>query len=102
MNNKHQENGALRGPLIFNLPAFSFGVILTLDWPDGTRPGSCFRQNARLELSGNSAENGEGFRGRGVERKAGSWKELEPVLPYALLFGSGFLYRLLPRVSPVK
>ena len=76
MNNKHQENGALRGPLIFTLPTFSFGVILSLDWLDGTGPGSCFRQNARSELSGNSAENGEGFRGRGVERKAGSWKKL--------------------------
>jgi len=35
MNNKHQENGALRGPLIFTLPASSFVVILRLDWLDG-------------------------------------------------------------------
>src|SRR6516225_3919711 len=33
-------------------------------------------KNARLELSGNSAENGEGYRGRGLERKAGSCKKL--------------------------
>src|SRR6266481_4688532 len=36
MNNKHQENGALRGPLIFTLPASSFVVILIFDWLDGT------------------------------------------------------------------
>jgi hypothetical protein len=45
MNNQHQENGALRGPLIFTLPASSFVVILSLDWLDGTGRGS-FRQNA--------------------------------------------------------
>ena len=32
MNNKHQENGGLTGPLIFTLPVFS----LNLDWLDGT------------------------------------------------------------------
>ena len=35
MNNKHQENGALTGPLIFTLPASSFVVVLSLDWLDG-------------------------------------------------------------------
>ena len=35
MNNKHQENGALTGPLIFTLPASSLVVILRLDWLDG-------------------------------------------------------------------
>jgi hypothetical protein len=33
-------------------------------------------KNARLELSGASVENGEAYRGRGVERKAGSCKKL--------------------------
>jgi hypothetical protein len=36
MNNKHQENGALTGPLIFTQPASSFVVILNFDWLDGT------------------------------------------------------------------
>jgi hypothetical protein len=36
MNNKHQENGALSGPLIFTLPASSFVVILNFDCLDGT------------------------------------------------------------------
>ena len=36
MNNKHEENAALRGPLIFTLPAYSFVVILSFDWLDGT------------------------------------------------------------------
>jgi hypothetical protein len=36
MKNKHQENGALTGPLIFTLPASSFVVILNFDWLDGT------------------------------------------------------------------
>ena len=31
-------------------------------------------RNTPLELSGHPAEKGEGFRGRGVERKSGSCK----------------------------
>ena len=38
MNNKHQEKGALTGPLIFTLPASSFVVILSFDWLEGTNP----------------------------------------------------------------
>ena len=38
MNNKHQENGALPGPLIFTLPASSFVVILNFDSLEGTKP----------------------------------------------------------------
>jgi hypothetical protein len=36
MNNKHRENGAVTGPLIFTLPASSFIVVLSLNWFDGT------------------------------------------------------------------
>jgi hypothetical protein len=36
MNDKHQENGALTGPLIFTLPASSFVVVLSFNWLDGT------------------------------------------------------------------
>jgi hypothetical protein len=32
MNNKHQENGALTGPLIFTVPAYGFVMALYLDW----------------------------------------------------------------------
>ena len=32
MNNKHQENGALTGPLIFTLPALNLVVILHSEW----------------------------------------------------------------------
>jgi hypothetical protein len=32
MNNKDQENGALRGPLIFTVPAYGFVMALYLDW----------------------------------------------------------------------
>jgi hypothetical protein len=35
MNNKHQENGSLTGPLIFTLPASCFVVIPSLDWLEG-------------------------------------------------------------------
>jgi hypothetical protein len=38
MNNKHQENGALTGPMIFTLPASSFIVIMNFDWLFGTKP----------------------------------------------------------------
>jgi hypothetical protein len=31
MNNKHQENGGLTGPLIFTIPASSFIVIVNFD-----------------------------------------------------------------------
>jgi hypothetical protein len=36
MNDQHQENGALSGPLIFTVPASSFVAILRLDWLDRT------------------------------------------------------------------
>ena len=36
MNSKHQENGALTGPLIFTLRATNFVAILRVDWLDGT------------------------------------------------------------------
>ena len=45
MNNKHQENGALRGPLIFTVPAYGFVMALYLDWLVPAQPGSFFRQN---------------------------------------------------------
>ena len=32
MNNKHQENGALTGPLIFTVPAYGFVMALYVDW----------------------------------------------------------------------
>jgi hypothetical protein len=32
MNNKDQENGARRGPLIFTVPAYGFVMALYLDW----------------------------------------------------------------------
>ena len=35
MNNKHQENGVLGGPLIFTLPVSGLVVILRLDWLEG-------------------------------------------------------------------
>jgi len=36
MNNKHQENGAPRDPLIFTVPAYGFVMALYLDWLDNT------------------------------------------------------------------
>ena len=32
MNNKHQENEALTGPLIFTVPAYGFVMALYVDW----------------------------------------------------------------------
>jgi hypothetical protein len=32
MNNKHQENGVLTGPLIFTVPAYGFVMALYIDW----------------------------------------------------------------------
>jgi hypothetical protein len=36
MKNEHQENGALRGPLILMVPASNLVAVLSLDWLDGT------------------------------------------------------------------
>jgi hypothetical protein len=32
MNNRDQENSALRGPLIFTVPSYGFVMALYLDW----------------------------------------------------------------------
>jgi hypothetical protein len=48
MNDKHQENGTLSGPLILTLPASNFVAILRPDWLNGTDQTTCSRQNARL------------------------------------------------------
>jgi hypothetical protein len=32
MNNKNQENGVLKSPLIFTVPAYGFVMALYLDW----------------------------------------------------------------------
>ena len=58
MNNEHQENGALRGPLIFTVPAshFPFLVALNVGWLEKT--------------------DWEKKRGRGVQRKPGSCKNI--------------------------
>ena len=44
MNNKHQENGARTGPLIFTLPVF----CLNLDWLDGTGWAAVFVETRDL------------------------------------------------------
>jgi hypothetical protein len=72
MNNKDQENGERTGPLIFTVPAYGFVMALYLDCLGRSHRARCFRQKRTVELSDTSAENGEGFRGRGVERKAES------------------------------
>ena len=104
MNNEHQKNGVLTGPLILTLPASSFIVVLHLHWLDGTV--QLFpRKTPRLELSGNSAENGEGFRSRSLERNAESCKTVtkEVIEIHVLLtrspFASDNLRRFLPPVS---
>ena len=47
MNNKHQENGALTGSLIFTLPVFS----LNLDWLDGTGWAAVFANSHPVGLA---------------------------------------------------
>ena len=44
MKNKHQENGARTGPLIFTLPVF----CLDLDWLDGTGWAAVFVETRDL------------------------------------------------------
>jgi hypothetical protein len=57
-------------------PAYGFVMALYLDSLGRSHRADCFRQKRTVELPDNWAENGEGFRGRDVERKAGSFKDL--------------------------
>src|SRR5271166_7190552 len=88
MNNELNKNEASRGPLIFTLPATRFLVALNVDRLEGTDWGK--------------------NRGRGVERKAGSFKGVSKeviglhLLLTRSLFGGGILHRLLPHVSLAK
>ena len=65
-------------------------------------------KNVRLELSGNSTENGQEFRGRGGEPKGRELQEITKevvgtrALPTRSLFACDILYMMLPRVSLVK
>jgi hypothetical protein len=65
-------------------------------------------KNVRLKLSGNSPENGEGFSGRGLERKVGSCKKVSTevvgtrVLLRLSFFACDILRSSLPHVSSVK
>ena len=62
MNSRHQDSGAPTDPLIFTLPAFSFVVVLSLDWLDGLGPGKngakqlyqCFKQSAPAQAKDES------------------------------------------------
>jgi hypothetical protein len=69
-----------------------------------------WQHRARWRLQGSSGENGEGFRGRGIERKAGSCVKHEVtkeavgilVLLTRSIFACGTLRSLLPRVLPAE
>jgi hypothetical protein len=76
MNNKDQENGEQTGPLIFTVPAYGFVMALYLDWLGRSDRAGRFCQNARVELSANSAKNCARFRRQGVERRAGRCERL--------------------------
>jgi hypothetical protein len=75
MNNEHNKNEALKGPLIFTIPTSRFLVALNLDRLDGTDRAVVAPKKRGLELSDNSSENSKEFEG-GVERKAGSCMKL--------------------------
>jgi hypothetical protein len=52
MNNKHQENGAPAGPLIFTVPAYGFVMALYFDWlgrSNRAAPNSCPDLEARTQ-----------------------------------------------------
>jgi hypothetical protein len=52
MNNKHQENGAPAGPLIFTVPAYGFVMALYFDWlgrSNRAAPSSCPDLEARTQ-----------------------------------------------------
>jgi hypothetical protein len=65
MNNKHQENGVLTGPLIFTLPASSFVVVLSFNWLEGTKPAAASAKTHGSDYLATRPENGERFRGAG-------------------------------------
>ena len=59
MNNKNQENGTLRGPLIFTVPAYGFVMALYLDWLDGTnRAAISTRQRTAKDIASRMMNKG--------------------------------------------
>ena len=54
MNYKHQENGALTGPLIFTVPAYGFVMALYIDWLSRSNRAAFFRKNLRKRLNRSS------------------------------------------------
>ena len=56
MNNEHHENGALRSPLIFTVPAYPFVVALYFNWLDGPTgqvfPPKLLRTGCSVEARG--------------------------------------------------
>ena len=62
MKNDHQENGLLRGPLIFMVPASNLIAVLSLDWLDGNNQAPVSAKTHGRNYLAKSAENSERVR----------------------------------------
>ena len=72
MEDKHQENGALTGPLIFTVPASSFIVILNFDQLNGTNPAAALPgEVAECVTDRGIRGQSDGLQGEGVGNPAG-------------------------------
>jgi hypothetical protein len=77
MKNEHQENGALRDPLILMVPASNLVAVLSLDWLDGANRAAVSAQTHGRNYLANSAEKRRSIsRAVPLKEKGGRWKKL--------------------------
>jgi hypothetical protein len=84
MNNRYHENGALRTPLIFTVPAYGFVTALYLDWlrPTKSDSSSHAASSARTRLRPNR-EGHKDWEGRGQE----IFTRIQPRVPLRFTLG---------------
>ena len=64
MKNEHQENGALRGPLILMVPASNLVAVINLDWLDGANQAAVSAQTHGRNYLANRPTTPKEFAGR--------------------------------------
>ncbi len=80
MNTGHQENGALRGPLILIVPASNLVAVMSLDWLDGTNQAAVSAQAHGRNYLANPPRTPKDFgRTSGRLRRAQLSRSVEPL-----------------------
>jgi len=71
MKNDQQENGLLRGPLIFIVPASNLIAVLSLDWLDGTNRAAVSAETRGWNYLATRPTTPKEFAGRDVHAHRG-------------------------------